>query len=75
MAVVELLIMTSFTAIAPTTITQTAAAAVLPTGQWEIHQNGHISTLTIDNVGANGVATGRLEVPPDPPHTITGLYN
>ena len=64
-----------FTVISPTTAQTAPAAVVLPTGQWEIHKNGYIGTLTIDNVGADGVVTGRLEVPPDPPHAINGFYN
>jgi hypothetical protein len=73
MAVIFFMIL--FTVISPTTAQTAPAAVVLPTGQWEIHKNGYIGTLTIDNVGADGVVTGRLEVPPDPPDAINGFYN
>ena len=73
-AMAVVVFMTSFTVIAPGTA-QTAPVVVLTTGQWEIHENGYVGTLTIDNVGADGIVTGRLQVSPNPPHTITGLYN
>jgi hypothetical protein len=72
-AMAVVVFMTSFTAITPNV--QTAAAVALPAGQWEIHKNGYIGTLSINSVGADGVVTGTLEAPPDPPHDITGLYN
>jgi hypothetical protein len=73
-AIAAVVFMASFTPIIPN-ILQPAAAVALPTGEWEIHENGYIGTLRIDSVDAQGVVTGTLEVPPDPSHTITGLYN
>jgi len=73
-AMAALIFINSFTAMTPSSL-QTSAAVALPTGEWEIHENGYIGTLTIDRLDPQGVVTGTLEAAPDPPHNITGLYN
>lgn len=73
-AMAAVIFINSFTAMTPSSL-QTSTAVALPTGEWEIHENEYVGTLTIDGVDPQGVVTGTLEAAPDPPHNITGLYN